>query len=1105
MEDNKNKSIFLSVLDALRGNKKDPAEDLTNRNNLLTSQPASTNSSFDNQSLQQRQQDFLDLQSLKVGMDINARATYYDADRISSYNDFRAMDQTPEISVAMDIISDECIAFDTIIPLLNGEKITIEELYKNNKNNFWVYSYNTNKKCIEPAICEKIVYKGEQNVYKVIFNDDSFVKVTDEHLWLSKSNREYIKTKDLKIGDSIQPFYTKISNKSDIINGYEMLLEDNGKWEYTHRIIKRKINPDQKGVCHHKDFNKLNNEPENLQVMNYFDHQRLHASLNSERWNNEEFANKMRKIFSETNSSSGPYWTNDEWRSKRSEQARITTSNFQSKLSDEEKKQIYGLPGNRNGMYQNGDKLIGEKNGRYKHELTHEFTFDELINAYKKTDSIDDACCLLNTNQVILRKSDAYKNLKIDRWEDLNILLSEINFKNIHRECDKYKSEFILERNFNKICKINNWKPKVVTKFLQKNGYHSWVEYVKQFDSRNQCINYFKKLYLEKTKTINGKVSFDSFCNQHGLSQGQVKGAISRSKFKNWLNFISSINHSIKEIIFIGKEKTYDLINVSENNNYAILTNNGTGVFVHNCVTRSDRSDILTIYSEDTRIKKILKNLFYDTLNIDFNLWFWIRELLKYGDNFLRLDIDQRLGIYDIVQLPTGEIDITMGDKDDPRKILYNWKANNLYFEEFQIAHFSLVSDGRIMPYGRSILDPARKLWKQLQLAEDAMLVNRLVRAPERRIFYLDVGNSDPADIKQYIESMKRELKKSTVVDQRTGNVNLKFNLMPVWSQTPIPLLDGRTITIEELSKELRNGKTNYVYSIQDDTHKIVPGKVVWCDKNYTANELIKVWLDDNTWTLTAPEHPFVLRDGSSIKAEDLKEGMSLMPLYIDEKIIYKHKNAEYKYTQAYNPSSGKFEFVHRLVSSEISKSNHKHNTIHHKDYNRYNNNPTNLEWVDFHEHRKLHGENARKNITKWNKNKDKIERVSKSNLLRNSIQHVEWYNTSALHKEHNKQRSQSMIEMWNNVDRKNKAKNSMKISFNNQCFEIAIDEVRKLTNFISADKFILLLKNNIEFIDTLKSKNKNTKRDLLKMFHRHKLLKSFLVFLLTIRRIAPA
>ncbi len=183
MENNQNNnSIFLTISNILKGNRKDVLADLSQRN-LLTNTPAVTHQPPTiSDTVEQKQQDFLDIQSLKVAQDLYSRQIYFNADRISAINDFRAMDQSPEISVALDIMADECIAFDTVIPLLNGEKSTVEQLFNEKKSNFWVYSYNIEKKCMEPALCERIAYKGKQNVYKVIFDDNSFVKVTDEHL-----------------------------------------------------------------------------------------------------------------------------------------------------------------------------------------------------------------------------------------------------------------------------------------------------------------------------------------------------------------------------------------------------------------------------------------------------------------------------------------------------------------------------------------------------------------------------------------------------------------------------------------------------------------------------------------------------------------------------------------------------------------------------------------------------------------------------------------------------------------------------------------------------------------------------------------------------------
>jgi hypothetical protein len=423
-------------------------------------------------------------------------------------------------------------------------------------------------------------------------------------------------------------------------------------------------------------------------------------------------------------------------------------------------------------------------------------------------------------------------------------------------------------------------------------------------------------------------------------------------------------------------------------------------------VTRDERGDILSIYSENNRIKTILKDLFKSRLNIEYNLTFWIREMIKFGDCFIKLEVDQKEGIYDVRMLPVAEIHREEAFDGNINSSRFKWDINNMYFEEFQIAHFRLVSDGTKIPYGRSILDPARKLWKQLQLAEDAMLVYRIIRAPERRVHYIEVGNLESADVLQYIEKVKAQIKKSPIVDQKSGQVNLKFNPLPVWKETPIPLLDGRIITIEELAKEFEDGKENFVFSVQDKTHKIVPGKVVWCGKNYTAQKLTKVWLDDNTWVLTAPEHPFVLRDGSYVFAENLKEGESLMPFYEGEKKVYGKSN----YKTVYNPNSQKYEFVHRLVSEEIVKDCESYNTVHHKDFNKFNNRPDNLEWVDFYEHKKMHSDLAKK---MW-ENDDYKERMRK---IASESQKNRWKDEN-YRKKQIKNISLSLKKQWNNKER---------------------------------------------------------------------------------------
>ena len=215
--------------------------------------------------------------------------------------------------------------------------------------------------------------------------------------------------------------------------------------------------------------------------------------------------------------------------------------------------------------------------------------------------------------------------------------------------------------------------------------------------------------------------------------------------------------------------------------------------------TRSEKGEILQIYSNNTRIKTVLKDLFHNTLNIDYNLMFWSREMMKFGDFFLKLEIDKDTGIFDCRAMPVAELHREEAYDGNLNSARFRWDLNNMYFEEWQVAHFRIATDGSRLPYGRSILEAARKLWKQLQLAEDAMLVYRLIRAPERRVYYIEVGNTDPKDIPQYIEKMKASMKKNYVVDPNTGQMNLKYSPITYEEDYFIPVRGDKSSKIETL------------------------------------------------------------------------------------------------------------------------------------------------------------------------------------------------------------------------------------------------------------------------------------------------------------------
>jgi hypothetical protein len=220
-------------------------------------------------------------------------------------------------------------------------------------------------------------------------------------------------------------------------------------------------------------------------------------------------------------------------------------------------------------------------------------------------------------------------------------------------------------------------------------------------------------------------------------------------------------------------------------------------IYADECVLKDDFGDVLRITSENENIKAILHNLFYDILNIEFNLWPWVRNMCKYGDLYLHLDIQEEIGVVNVTPLSAYEIVREEGiNPDNPYHVQFKQLGGgNIIYENFEIAHFRNLTDSNFLPYGKSMIEGARKVWKQLTLMEDAMLIHRIMRAPEKRIFKIDVGNIPPAEVDSYMNKIMNNMKKTPYVDDRTGDYNLKFNMMNMLEDYFLPVRGGQSGT----------------------------------------------------------------------------------------------------------------------------------------------------------------------------------------------------------------------------------------------------------------------------------------------------------------------
>ena len=226
---------------------------------------------------------------------------------------------------------------------------------------------------------------------------------------------------------------------------------------------------------------------------------------------------------------------------------------------------------------------------------------------------------------------------------------------------------------------------------------------------------------------------------------------------------------------------------------------------------KNENGDILDIRSDNEQVREVLHNLFYDVINIEFNLWPWIRSMNKYGDFFLKLDIAEKYGVVGVEPMspyavsreegvnPDLPHEVTFNVDDGNKTTSYNKNQNEL--KNYEVAHFRMLTDSNFLPYGKSMIEAARKIWKQLTLMEDAMLIHRIMRAPEKRIFKIDIGNIPPAEVDNYMQQLINKMKKTPYIDQNSGEYNLKFNMMNMMEDFYLPVRGGDSGTqIESLS-----------------------------------------------------------------------------------------------------------------------------------------------------------------------------------------------------------------------------------------------------------------------------------------------------------------
>ena len=232
---------------------------------------------------------------------------------------------------------------------------------------------------------------------------------------------------------------------------------------------------------------------------------------------------------------------------------------------------------------------------------------------------------------------------------------------------------------------------------------------------------------------------------------------------------------------------------------------------------RNEYGEVLNINAPNENVRRVLHNLFYDVLNVEFNLSTWVRNMCKYGDFYLKLEVSEKYGVYNVIPLSVYEVVREEGtDPENPSYTRFTLDPNGLAsgatntirrdqftLENYEIAHFRLLTDSNYLPYGRSYLEPSRKVFKQLMLMEDAMLIHRIMRAPEKRVFYINVGAIPPEQVEQFMQETVAKMKKTPYIDQQTGDYNLKFNMQNMTEDFYVPVRGNDSATKIDTTKGL--------------------------------------------------------------------------------------------------------------------------------------------------------------------------------------------------------------------------------------------------------------------------------------------------------------
>lgn len=407
-------------------------------------------------------------------------------------------------------------------------------------------------------------------------------------------------------------------------------------------------------------------------------------------------------------------------------------------------------------------------------------------------------------------------------------------------------------------------------------------------------------------ETIESSYSLEEAARKLGFKSGSINYVLQRFKI-DWRKYLGNniVNHKVLKIEEGDIEDVYDL-SVEKHHNFV-----ANGIVVHNCFTAlniyADEStqfnaydhDIVTFESSDDQVKSILEYTFNKQLRIQENIWSIARVLGKYGNTYREIVVKDGVGVVKLIghkpqyvrriQDEQGHLfgfikDPTMAFKMSSETFLKRINGINddetqqdasKIFEPWEMVHWRLDGEDGDDLYGISLLDGARWAWKRLQQMEDAMVIHKLTRATQRYVYYVDVGDVPPNEARKILNQVKQDFKKQRLVGP-DGKANFKYNPMCISLDTKIPLLSGKTKTLQEIIRDYEDGVQNFVTSIDMSSGQVVDGQIEWAGVTRKNTQVMKLAFSNGSTLTCTPDHKLVTQDLEYVEAQNLTVGQGI-------------------------------------------------------------------------------------------------------------------------------------------------------------------------------------------------------------------------------------